>query len=110
MVGSAAEAEVAALYHCAQELVPLRQACIQLGYPQPATPMSTDNSTADGIMYGTVKQRRSKAINMRLYWLLEDRESQKMFNVQWAPGKVNLANYYTNHHPAKYYVKKIRSI
>ena len=32
VIGSA-EAEVAALYHCAQELVPLRQACIELGHP-----------------------------------------------------------------------------
>ena len=55
VIGSAAEAEVAAIYHCAQELVPLREACIKLGHPQPATPMRTDNSTADGIMNGTVK-------------------------------------------------------
>jgi len=47
VIGSAAEAKVAALYHCAQELVPFRQACIKLRHPQPATPMRTDNSTAD---------------------------------------------------------------
>ena len=56
VVSSATEANVAALYRCAQELVPLRQACIELGHPQPATPMRTDNSTADGIMNGTVKK------------------------------------------------------
>ena len=33
VIGSAAEAEVAALYHCAQELVPLREASIKLGHP-----------------------------------------------------------------------------
>ena len=108
VVGSAAGAEVAALNHCAQEIVPLRQACIELGHPQPATPMRTDNSTADGIMNGIVKQRRSKAIDMRFYWL-KDRVSQKMFDVHWALGKVNLADYYTKHHPAKH-VKQIRSI
>ena len=52
---SAAEAKVAALYHCAQELVPLRQACMELGHPQPVILMRTDNSTADGIINGTVK-------------------------------------------------------
>ena len=57
---------------------------------------------------GPVKQRRSKAIDMRFYWL-KDRVSQKMFDVHWAPGKVNLADYYTKHHPAKH-VKQIRSI
>ena len=70
--------------------------------------MRTDNSTADGIMNGTVKQRRSKATDMRFYWL-RDRVSQKMFNVHWAPDKVNLADYYTKRHPAKQ-VKQIRSI
>ena len=108
VVGSAAEAEETAIYHIAQELVPLRQACIELRHPQPATPMRTDNSTADGIMNGTVKQRRSKAIDMRFYWL-RDRVSQKLFNVHWAPGKVNLADYYTKHHPAKH-VKQTKFI
>ena len=70
--------------------------------------MGTDNSTADGIMNVTVKQRRSKAIDMRFYWL-RDRVSQKMFNVHWAPGKVNLAEYYTKHHPVEH-VKQISSI
>ena len=110
VVSSAAEAEIAVLYHRALELVPLKQACIELRHPQPATHiiMRTDNSTADRIMNGTIKQRSSKAIDMRFYWL-QDRVSQKMFNVHLAPGKVNLADYYTKHHPAKH-VKQIRSI
>ena len=71
--------------------------------------MRTNNSTVDSIMNGTIKQRRSKAIDMRFYWL-RDRVSQKMFKVQWAPaGKVNLADYYTKHHPASR-VKHIRPI
>ena len=71
VIGSAAEAEVAALYHCAQETVPLRQAWIELGHPQPTTPKLTDNSTADGTLNGTVKQRCIITIDMRFYWLCD---------------------------------------
>jgi hypothetical protein len=42
---------------------------------QPATPMRTDNNTAEGIMNGTIKQNQSEAINMRFYWL-KDRVKQ----------------------------------
>ena len=103
VVSSAAEAEVAALYHCARELVPLRTACSELGHQQPVngTPLRTDNSTAEGILNNTVKQKRSKAIDMRFYWL-QDRVAQNMFQVTWAPGKVNLADYYTKHHPMRH--------
>ena len=75
---------------------------------QPATPLQTDNSTASGIMNGTIKQRRSKAIDMRFYWL-KDRVTQRMFKVYWAPGKVNLADYFSKHHPASH-IKKIRKL
>ena len=69
VMGSAAEAEVVALYLNAQEALPIWQCLIDMGHPQPATPMKTDNQTATGICNGTIKQRRSKAIDMRFYWL-----------------------------------------
>ena len=108
VVALAAEAEIAALYHNTRELAPLRLTCEELGHPQPPTPLRTDNSTANGILNGTVKQRRSKAMDMRFYWL-KDRVTQKMFKVYWAPGKENLADYYSKHHPASH-VKKVRKI
>ena len=48
--------------------------------PQP-TP---DNSTANGILNGTMKQQRSKAIDMRFYWL-KDIAEQGQFKIYWAP-------------------------
>jgi hypothetical protein len=79
-MGSAAEAEVGALYIVAQEIVPMQITLEELGHPQPATPLKTDNSTACGIMNGTVKQKRTKAMDRRYYWL-RDRVRQKQFNV-----------------------------
>ena len=66
-MSSAAEAEIGALYMNARQLLPLRVTCEELGHPQPATPMQTDNNTASGIINGTFNQARSKAIDMRYY-------------------------------------------
>ena len=76
VMSSAAEAEIGALYMNARQLLPLRVTCKELGHPQPATPMQTDNNTASGIINGTFNQARSKAIDMRYYWLM-DRATQK---------------------------------
>jgi hypothetical protein len=41
----------------------------ELGHPQPPTAIQTDNECANGIANDTVKQRRSKAMDMRFYWI-----------------------------------------
>ena len=96
-MASAAEAEVGALYLNAQEVLCIWQCLIELGHLQPATPIKTDNSTAKGILTKTIKQKRSKAIDMQFYWL-KDRAEQGQFNIYWEPGKHNLTNYPTKHH------------
>mmetsp|Transcript_2562 Transcript_2562/g.5252 ORF Transcript_2562/g.5252 Transcript_2562/m.5252 type:complete len:157 (-) Transcript_2562:130-600(-) len=65
VMASAAEAEVGALYTNAQEAIAIRQCLIELGHPQPPTPMKMNNSTAQGILTGTIKQKQTKAIDMR---------------------------------------------
>jgi hypothetical protein len=101
-MASAVEAEVAALFMNAREAVPMRQGLIALGHPQPATPMKTNNSTATRIINNTIKQKRSKAIDMQFYWL-RDQMKQGMFDVYWAPGLNNLADYPTKHHSDKHH-------
>jgi hypothetical protein len=107
-MSSAAEAEVGALFKNAKALIPLRITCEELGHIQPPTPIRTDNNTAEGIMNGTIKQDRSKAINMRFYWL-KDRVSQGQFRIYWKPGHTNLADYYTKHHPPCHH-KRVRPV
>eukprot|EP00957_Ditylum_brightwellii_P172841 13158077-Ditylum_brightwellii.AAC.1 len=68
-MASAAEAEVGALYTNAWKGEELRTALEEMGHPQPPTPIMTDNTTANGIVNDTIKQRRSRAIDMRFYWL-----------------------------------------
>ena len=106
VMASAAEAEIAALFMNARGLLPLRAALEELGHPQPPTPMQTDSNTASGIINGIFKQDRSKAIDMRFYWLV-DRVKQGQFNVCWGSGKKSLAGYFTKHHPPSHH-KRLR--
>jgi hypothetical protein len=69
VLASAAEAEIGALFLNGQEALPIRVTLAELGHPQPPTPMQTDNSTAAGFANDTIKQKRSKAIDMRFYWI-----------------------------------------
>jgi hypothetical protein len=59
--------------------------------------METDNTTATGYSNGTIKQKRTKAMDIRFYWI-KDRVKQGQFNVYWGPGYQNLADYFTKHH------------
>jgi hypothetical protein len=73
-----------------------------LGHTQPATPLRTDNSTAFGTLNETIKQKRSKSMDMIYHWLT-DRVRQKQFDVYWRPGKDNLGDYHTKHHSAHHH-------
>jgi hypothetical protein len=105
---SAAEAEIAALFLNAKEGVNIRNILQEMGHPQPATPMQTDNTTAHGILRGTCKQQRSKAIDMRFYWV-RDRAQQGQFDIGWGPSAQNLGDYFTKHHTPAHH-KGIRSM
>ncbi|KAI2502091.1 Reverse transcriptase (RNA-dependent DNA polymerase) [Fragilaria crotonensis] len=107
VLSSAAEAKLGALFHNGKEACPLRIALEEMGHPQPATPMATDNSTASGIATDTVKQKRSKAIDMRFYWI-RDRVRQGQFQIYWSKGTTNRADYFSKHHPASHH-QAIRS-
>ena len=85
MIGSAAEAEIGATYINGQEAVPIRTLLHVLGHPHPATPIQVDNSTAGGFANNTIKQKRSKAIDMHFYWIY-DCTSQGQFLIYWQPG------------------------
>ena len=75
-----------------------------MGHPQPPTPIQTDNSNTAGISNNTVKMRKSKAMDMRFYWV-QDRVDQKHYIVYWRPGSLNLGDYFTNHFPGAHHKK-----
>ena len=76
-----------------------------MGWPQKGpTPIYVDNSTVTGIANNTIKRQRSRAMNMRYFWVV-DQVTQQFFKVIWAPGLQNLADYFTKHHPAAHHQK-----
>jgi hypothetical protein len=98
VMSSAAEAEIGAVFINTKEGAVLRTTLEELGnnHPPP-TPMETDNTTAAGYSNGTIKQKRTKAMDMPFYWI-KDRVKQDQFNAYWGPGYQNLADYFTKHH------------
>jgi len=102
VVSSAAEAELGGLFENMRDATTLRNILADMGYPQAATPMQTDNKCADGIAHGTVKSKRSKAFDMRYHWV-GDRVRQGQFDVYWREGGHNLADYFTKDHPASHH-------
>jgi hypothetical protein len=106
-MSSATEAETGALFYNAKEACLLRTTLSDLGHPQPATPIQTDNACAVGIVNETVKQRRSKAMDMRFYWV-RDRVRAGEFLIYWKQGSENDADYYTKHHSPAHH-RKMRS-
>ena len=66
-MATAAEDKLGALFLNFQEAVPIRITLEEMGHPQPPTPVQVDNSTTLRISTGTIKQRKSKAMDMRFY-------------------------------------------
>ena len=97
-MASTTEAEFRGLFHNRQTAVPLQITLHELGFTLPPTPIKTDNLAAKGIVTATVRQKRSKAMDMRFYWM-KDRVKQKDFFVYWKPGNQNMGGYFTKHHP-----------
>ena len=95
----AAEAELGALFLNAQETKVIRLVLEELGHPQPPTPIHVDNTTTVGIVNNTIKRQRSRAMEMRYFWLLNG-EVQKLFRFYYQPGQENLGDYPSKHHSA----------
>ena len=98
IMASAAESELGALFLNWQEAVPIHITLEEMWHSQPPTPVQVDNSNALGIGTGTIKQRKSKAMDMRFYWI-RDRRNQKQFNIYWKPGSTSKRDYFTKHFP-----------
>ena len=89
---SAAEAELGALFLNTQEAQIIHRTLVETGHPQPPTPIHIDNSTCVGIVNGTFKHQRSRAMENIYFWLL-DQEAQKYFKSCHHPGAENMGDY-----------------
>eukprot|EP00957_Ditylum_brightwellii_P019196 1447523-Ditylum_brightwellii.AAC.1 len=100
-MASAAEAKLGALFENAKEVVSSHTMLNALGCQQPATSIQVDNHTAHAIVNNNICQRKSKAINMRFYWV-KDRVKQGLY---WELGRNDKADYFTKHHPPAHHKK-----
>ena len=62
------------IFNNAKEGIAERIKLEEMGHPQDKTTIISDNATAIGITNKTIKHKRSKAMDMRYYWV-RDREA-----------------------------------
>jgi len=99
---SATKAKLAGLYIMAREAIYIRIILEELGHKQPPTLLQTDNSMAESVTNRKIQPKQTKEMDMRFHWL-QDRECQRQFRIYWRSRKLNYANYWTKHHPAKHH-------
>ena len=71
-MASSAEAEMAALYITAKNIILILNTLIEMVWPQPKSPIQTDNSEAVGFSNNTIVNKATKSADMKL-WCLRDR-------------------------------------
>jgi len=92
-MSSTQEAEIGGGFINARHSIPIRQtAAIKMNHQQGPTPLQFDNLCATGILTGELKQKQSKYMDMRFYWLRERALEQKQLHVHWKCGETNLAD------------------
>ena len=79
VVTSAAEAETAGLFVNCQKILELKHMLHALGHPQIALPIKNDNATAASFVTDMLKQKRSKAWDVRYHWLSEQQALRTFF-------------------------------
>ena len=100
---SVAEAEYGTIFVNAQTDVPIRTTLTEMGWKQGPTDIQVDNSTAMGIATKEFHQKKSKATDMRFYWI-NNRIKQGQFRVFWRPGPENLGDYHYKHRPPEHHI------
>ena len=63
----------------------------EMSHPQPPNPIQVDNAIAIGISNKSIRQKMSKAMDMRFHWI-QDGILQQHFNLFCKPGPTNLGD------------------
>jgi hypothetical protein len=73
-----------------------------MGHKKNHMKLTTYNMTAERITNGTVQQNRSKAMDMRFYWIKDYIEQDQLF-VNWATGDTHTSDYFTKFHASSHH-------
>ena len=98
---SVQESETGSGFINGKDAAPMRTTLAKMGHKQ----IQFDTNCAVGFLTDTVVQRRSKAMDMRFYWI-RDRTRQGQFRVHWKRGKPNLEDYPTKYHPTNHHIAR----
>ena len=98
-MSSSANAKLSALYINYRAAIPARHTLIEMGHPQPPTPVETNNTTALGGVNNTIAPRRMKAMDVHFHWLY-DHIQQLQYWHYWMHGPHDKGKYMTKHHAA----------
>ena len=104
VMSSAAEAEIGSTFLSAKDTLPLRVCLEEMVHNQAPTPIQVDNTTAVGFANSRIKQKATKTINMRFYWI-RDQVNQNEFLIYWGPGAGSYVDYVSKHHLPKHHQK-----
>ena len=106
VVSSAAEAETGAAFFNSSEGIAIIRVLNILNHPQPpdGCPFKMDNAVTNGFIHSNIKQKRSKAWDMRYHWL-RDKTALNLYRYYWAKGEYNEGDYFTKHHPPNHHIK-----
>jgi hypothetical protein len=72
-------------------------------HQQQQIPIQTNNTTVKGVINNKIQPKRTKAMDMHFHWLC-NKEAQDQFKIYWQPGRTNLADFFTKHHPPAHHV------
>ena len=61
-----------------------------------------DNNTASRICNSTIKRQRLRSMNGQYFWLI-DQVNLNTYQIVWAPGLKNMADYFTKHFAAAHH-------
>ena len=73
------KAELGALFITANEIVKIRHTLIDIGLPQPPSPIQTYNFTAVGVVNDTIIACKINSMDLRLHWLLCQEDQQQLY-------------------------------
>ena len=74
-----------------------------MGFKQVPTTIFVDNNNASGICNNTIKRKGSRLMNGHYFWLI-NQVNLNTYNIVWAPGLENLADYFTKHFLAEHHL------
>ena len=80
VMSSASDAETAAIFYNCKVALSLRVSLEEMGHEQQKTPVTTDNTTACGLIKKTMIPKRAKSYYMR-FTFLKCREAQNQFDL-----------------------------